>query len=172
MYNIIPSLLWTALFLIPAFLYCYANVPSKITYILLGASLVTIFLPNSFFDRMQVSKTPLVYRKMGVKYVNALAQNGSLLVGILKKKYPDYKIVSKTNASIKKQYFQTYFFEKFHFSLFLFFTLLTVYAGLHGHFYWMLALIIINLFYNIYPNLLQQYIRLRLKSVMREGKIS
>ena len=162
----IPNLLWTALFLVPITIFCYTFITPKMTFILLGVSLIPLFFPNSFFDRIQLSKNAYWYRRIGVKYINTFAQNGTLLNEILKKKYPNYKVVSGTKASIKKQYYQTYFFEKFHFSLFLFFTIVTIYAAIQGHFYWILILVISNLLYNIYPNLLQQYIRLKLKSAV------
>ena len=155
-YNMIPNLLWTALFLIPIAIFCYTFITLKTIYILLGFSLIPIFFPNSFFNRIQLSRNSHWYRRIGVKYINTFAQNGSILNEILRKKYPDFKVVSMTKASIKKQYYQTYFFEKFHFSLFLFFTIITIYAGTHGHFYWVLTLTISNILYNIYPNLLQQ----------------
>jgi len=162
----IPNLLWTALFLIPITIFCYTFITPGMTYALLGISLIPIFFPNSFFDRIQLSRNGHWYRRMGVKYINTLAQNGSVLNEILRKKYRNYKVLSRSRASIKKQYYQTYFFEKFHFSLFLFFTFMTIYAGIGGHFYWLFILAISNLFYNIYPNLLQQYIRVKLKSAV------
>jgi len=165
-YNMIPNLLWTALFLIPITIFCYSFIPPKVVYTLLGVSLIPIFFPNSFFDRIQLSQNAHLYRRMGVKYINIIAQNGILLNEILRKKYPNYKVISRTRASIAKQYYQTYMFEKFHFSLFLFFTIVTIYAGIQGHFYWVIILAISNLLYNIYPNLLQQYIRVKLKSAV------
>ena len=168
----IPNLLWTALFLIPIAMFCYTYIIPKTTYILLGLSLTPIFLPNSFFDRIQLSKRSHFYKKIGVKYINIFAQNGSLLNKFLKRKYPNFKVVSRSKTSIRKQYYQTYFFEKFHFSLFLFFTIMTIYAGIQGHFYWALTLTISNLLYNIYPNLLQQYVRLKLKSAATDYKLS
>ena len=120
----IPNLVWTALFLIPITIFCYAFMTPKTTYILLGLSLIPIFLPNSFFDRIQLSRSSHFYRKIGVKHINIFAQNGSLLNKFLKRKYPNFKVVSKSKTSIKKQYYQTYFFEKFHFSLFVFFTII------------------------------------------------
>lgn len=167
----IPNLLWTALFLIPITLFCYHFITPRTTYLLLGLSLIPIFLPNSFFDSIQLSRSAHFYRKIGVRYINTFAQNGSLLNKYLRKKYPGFKVVSKTKASIKKQYYQTYFFERFHFSLFVFFTIITIYAGIQGHFYWVLTLTISNLLYNIYPNLLQQYVRVKLKSVVTANKL-
>ncbi len=165
-YNMIPNLIWTALFLIPITIYCYRFLAPKTTYILLGVSLISVFLPNTFFDGIQLSRSPQFYKRVGIKYINIFAQNGVLLNSFLKKRYPNYRVVSMSRTSIRKQYYQTYFFEKFHFALFLFFTILTIQAGIGGHFYWMLTLIISNLLYNIYPNLLQQYIRVKLKSAV------
>jgi len=160
----IPNLIWTALFLTPITIFCYDYVPARTIYILLGISLIPIFFPNAFFDKMQLSKSTRWYRRIGVKYVSALAQNGALVNRILRKKYPTFKVVSGRAASIKKQYYQTYFLEKFHFSLFLFFIMITIGALMQGHYYWALTLTISNLLYNVYPNLLQQYIRLKLRS--------
>jgi len=163
-YNMIPNLVWTALFLIPISIFCYRFIPPKTTYLLLGFSLIPILFPNSFFDRIQISKNAQFYRRIGVKYINTLAQNGVILNRIMKRKYPNFKVVSNTKSSIRQYYNQTYFFEKFHFSLFLFFTIVTIMAVMQGQLIWVLILIISNLLYNIYPNFLQQYIRVKLKS--------
>ena len=165
-YNMIPNLLWTALFLIPITIFCYRFISPKTIYILLGVALIPIFFPNSFYDRIQLSKNSRFYRRIGVKHINTFAQSGSLLNEFIKKKDPNFKVVSKNRTSIKKLYYQTYFFEKFHFSLFLFFTAVIIYAAIQGHFYWALILTISNLLYNIYPNLLQQYVRVKLKSTL------
>lgn len=171
-YNMIPNLFWTALFLVPITIFCYTYISPKTIYILLGLSLSSIFLPHSFFDRIQLSRSSHFYKAIGVRYINILAQNGTLLNKFLKRKYPNYKVVSRSKTSIRKQYYQTYFFEKFHFSLFLFFTYITIYAAIEGHYYWVLGLTISNLLYNVYPNLLQQYIRMKLKSAITGSKLS
>ena len=168
----IPNLLWTALFLIPITMFCYRFVPAKVIYILLGASFIPIFFPNSFFDRIQLSRNARWYYRMGVKYINIFAQSGSLINKFLRRKYANFNSVSRARASIKKLYYQTYLFEKFHFSLFLFFTSITIYAGIRNQFSWALILTVSNLLYNIYPNLLQQYIRVKLKSAKPGQDIS
>ena len=167
----IPNLLWTALFLIPITIFCYSFIPQKTIYILLGLTLIPIFFPNSFFDNIQLSNNSHFYRRIGVKFINTFAQSGYLLNKFLKKKYPNFKVVARTRSSIKKLYYQTYFFEKFHFSLFLFFAFMTIHAGSHGYWYWVLILTISNLLYNVYPNLLQQYIRVKLESAKQVKKI-
>jgi len=54
-------------------------------------------------------------------------------------------------------------FEKFHFIMFVFFTLITFYALSRSDFWWVIIFLITNVLYNVYPNLLQQYIRLKLR---------
>jgi len=169
-YNMIPNLIWTALFLTPITIFSYTFINPRTIYILLAVCLVPLFFPNSFFDKVQLSRNPRWYRRIGVGIINTFAQHGTIVNKILKRKYVGFKSIYKTNASIRKQYYQTYFYEKFHFSLFLFFTMITIYAAVQGQFIWVLILTICNLLYNIYPNLLQQYIRLKLKSAVTQEK--
>jgi hypothetical protein len=160
----IPNLLWTALFLIPITIFCYRFMSPVTIFMLLGISLIPIFFPNSFFDRIQLSRNANWYRKIGVRHINSLAQNGTLVNKLLRRKFPTFKSISSHRTSLIKQYKQTYFFEKFHFSLFLFFISVTIYAAINDHFDWGIILTFCNLLYKVYPNLLQQYIRIKLKS--------
>ncbi len=168
-YNMIPNLVWTALFLLPVGFFCYTFMNLSSIFILLGMSLLPIFFPKSFFDAIQLSRNPSFYQRIGVKYVNKFAQNGTVLNRYMKKKYPKFKPVTTSKLSLSKNYHQTYFFEKFHFSLFIFYTAITVFALARSHLLWTLILSICNLFYNIYPNLLQQYMRLKLGSAIKRS---
>ena len=167
MYNMIPNLIWTILFLLPITIFCYREMSLRAVFIVLGISLIPSFFPNSFFDAIQLSSHAVFYKRLGVKYINRFAQNGTLLNQYLRKKYPQLKAISSGKSSIRKTYQQTYFFEKFHFSLFLYFTAITIYALVKGHLLWALALSVCNLLYNICPNLLQQYIRLKLAPAVK-----
>ena len=169
-YNMIPNLVWTALFLLPVAIFCYRNLNHQIVYILLGISLTPLFFPKSFFDFIQLSRKPLFYKRIGVKFINKYAQNGELLNQHMRKKYPAFTAVPTSKSSILKYYNQTYFFEKFHFSMFIFFTAITVCALIRSYLLWALIVSVSNLFYNIYPNLLQQYIRLRLLLAIKRSK--
>lgn len=161
-YNMLPSLFWSALCLIPVSVFCYSQMTLRVLYLFLVISLLTFLLPKSFFDRIQLSKSTAFYKKAGVRYVNKFTQNGDFVNALIRKKNPHYKIVSSENLSIKRLISQTYLFEKFHFSLFVFFTLVAVYAFTQQQFDWVLVLLILNVIFNVYPNLLQQYIRVKL----------
>jgi hypothetical protein len=134
----------------------------KISLIPIGLCLVACLFPNGFFDAIQLSRRPAFYERLGIKYINFFAQNGTWINRYLRKRYPEWKGVVPTRSAIARRYRQTYFYEKFHFSLFLFYVWLTVYALIIAEPGWGAAISICNLLYNIYPNLLQQYIRAKL----------
>lgn len=162
LYNMVPNIIWSVICLIPVSFFCYHFMKLEWLYVFILISAFTILLPKSFFNLLQLSRTRSVYKKTGVSFINRFTQNGDIINRIIRKKFPDYKIVSKKYLSSKKFMQQTYMFEKFHFLMFTFFTLVSVYA-LFGHFYLEAFIITItNLIYNVYPILLQQYIRLRI----------
>ncbi|WP_146900059.1 hypothetical protein [Adhaeribacter aerolatus] len=166
-YNAVANVVWSVLNLTPAFIFCYRFVPATLLLIFLATSLLTAFLPNSFFYRMQLSKTKNIYQKLGVGFVNKFTQNGEIINKLIRRRFPEYKVVSTGKRSVKKALGQTFMFEKFHFILFMLFSCLTVYASLKNYYLWAFILLITNLLYNIYPCLLQQYIRLRLLAAVK-----
>lgn len=174
LYNTLPNVFWSVLCLVPITVFCYTLMPPVWFYVFLALSLVPLFLPNALFDQMQVGKTTSVYKRLGVEVVNRLAQNGGLINKRIRKKFPAYRTVTANRASIHKRIRETYVYEKFHFLLFVFFFLSMVYALGKGHWGWAAVLGVTNLVYNVYPNLLQQYIRLKLKAHagVRRGKAS
>lgn len=162
-YNMIPNLIWSVLNLVPITVYCYNNVDHTSLYIFVAVSLIPAFLPNSFYDWIQIGKTTRLYRRLGVGIVNKLAQNGTIINKVVSKKFPGYKMIRYQRSSISKLLQQTYMFEKFHFLMFVFFLLVTFYALVKGHLWWVIIITVTNLLYNVYPNLLQQYIRVKLR---------
>jgi hypothetical protein len=162
-YNMIPNLIWSILNLAPIAVYCYQVLDPKTFYIFLPVSVLPVFLKNSFLDNLQIGKTVKVYKQLGVHLINTVAQNGAIINSLIKRKYPGHKIVTTRKSSIAGLVNQTYIFEKFHLVLFIFFSLATAYALVKADFVWAFIIILNNVAYNVYPNLLQQYIRIKLK---------
>ena len=127
-YNMIPNVIWSVLNLVPISIYCYSNVDHKSLYIIIALSVIPGFFPNSFYDKIQISRTTRIYRRLGVGFVNKLAQNGAIINRLMKKKFPGYRTINYEGLSINKLLRQTYMFEKFHFIMFVFFILITLYA--------------------------------------------
>jgi len=153
LYNMVPNIIWSILNLVPISIFCFTIPSHKFLYIFIAVSLIPIFLKNSFLDKLQIGKTTTIYKRLGVHIINRL----------IKKKFPEHKAVTNKNSSISQLMAQTYVFEKFHLILFVFFSSVIVYAVDKGHFTWACIILLTNIFYNIYPNLLQQYIRLKLR---------
>ena len=168
LYNMIANLFWSVLNLLPISVFCYNLMNLKLFYVFLGISLLTIFLPKSFFDNIQLGTSTPIYKKIGVNLINKFTQNGSIINTLIRKKNPQYKVVSYRPLSVKKLLNQTYVFEKFHFLMFLFFTLTTVYALMKNYLIWALIISVTNLVYNVYPGFLQQYIRVKLTSAAKK----
>ena len=163
LYNMIPNLIWSIINLTPVTIFCFTIVNPKTVYIFIVISLIPVFLRNSFIDKLQIGKTTAIYKKLGVPMINKLAQNGEIINALMKRKFPDHKVVRNREKSISGLISQTYLFEKFHLMFFLFFSLIIIYAIVNGNLSWAFIILLTNIGYNIYPNLLQQYIRLKLK---------
>lgn len=163
LYNVFPNVIWSVLNLLPISIFCYSLINIRLFYAFLIISLFSIFRPKSFFNLIQLGKTPSFYKRTGVTFINRFTQNGDVINGLIRKKFPQYKVVSAGRQSINKVLQQTYMFEKFHFTVFLFFILVTVYALKHDYFWWAFILSVNNLIYNVYRCILQQYIRARLQ---------
>jgi hypothetical protein len=155
-------MVWSVLAFVPISIFCYNHLSSLLFYIFLVISMSFIFLPNAFFDKIQLSRKSSFYTKLGVRFINKFTQNGTFLNRVIKRKYPSYKVVSYQSKKIKEVVRQTYMFEKFHASLCLFFMFTSFYALFSDYFSWGIVFIITNFIYNVYPVLLQQYIRTKL----------
>ena len=161
-YNMIPSIIWSVVFLFPISVFCYTKMNAKWFYISLSLSLLALFLPKKYFNSLQVSKRVFFYKKTGIGFINNFIQNGTIMNRVIKRKFPGYTSFSKEKMSLKKLFNQTYMFEKFHFILFIFFSETILFALINKDYLWAVFIFIGNIFYNIYPILLQQYIRLRI----------
>ena len=170
-YNALPNLLWSVLAFVPLYIFCYTLLDRSLLLIFLVGSLFTIFLPKAFFRHIQLGEKPAIYIKVGVPFVGKFTQNGQIINGLLRKRYPRHKVVSGSRQSVHRLFRQTFMYEKFHFMLFTFFSLVLLYALAKGYMGWALLLLLINILYNVYPCLLQQYIRLRLTPFVRRNSL-
>lgn len=164
-YNMIPNIFWSLIFISPIFIFCYQNINLKWMLIFAAISFSSLFIPKSLLNFFQLGKDISTYQKTGVVFMNRFTQNGAIVNKIIRKKYPHYKSVSANNKMMGKVFRRTFMFEKFHFMMFLFFLLATVYAVVHAFYGWAFFIFVSNVFYNVFPIFLQQYIRLRLSSI-------
>lgn len=163
LYNTIASVLWSVLAFTPVTWLCYNYLSHQLLYTFIAVSIVPAIIPNSYLHKLEFKST-VIYKKLGVNVINDLAQNGSLINALIKRKYPAYQGVRYNRSSINRLINQTYVNEKFHWCMFMFFIMVMVYALINALWLWAIFVLIANVFYNVYPNLLQHYIRVKLKS--------
>ena len=163
-YNTVPNVIWSILNFLPVFIFCYQFVELKLIFLLLSISCSIVILPRPFLQRIQLSTSGSAYKKLGVHWVNKFTQNGEIINRMVRRRFPEYQVISRRKSSINKVVNQTYMFERFHFMLFSFFTLISIVAIIKSEPGWVLLITITNIIYNVYPCLLQQYIRIKLLS--------
>lgn len=169
LYNAVPNVAWSIVHLVPVSVFCYKWLDLPLLYSFLAVSLLTVLLPRSFFKAIEAGRTVTVYKKLGVTFINKFTQNGQIINGLIRKRFPQYKVVNSQKRSLNKLFQQTYVFEKFHFMLFIFFVCTTAYALIIKQVMWAIVLLFSNILYNVYPCLLQQYIRIRLAASIKKG---
>lgn len=102
-----------------------------------------------------------------MSFINKFTQNGELINRLVRKKFPQYKVLLGDQRSIRKLLAQTYMLEKFHCMMFLLFTLVMIYALMKNYLWWAFFILTTNVVFNIYPVFLQQYIRVKLKALRK-----
>lgn len=166
LYNLVPTLFWSVLNFVPVGYFCYVYVDRSFIYVAVAVSILSGFLPQSFFDRTQLGRTTAIYSRIGMRKVRKYTQDGDWVNMLIRKKYPDYRAIKDKN-SLKKELSQTYFYEKSHFVMLVFFLSVTIYAFIIGSLFWALIITANNLFFNVYPIWLQQYNRIRIKKLKK-----
>ncbi|HEY4061712.1 MAG TPA: hypothetical protein VGM30_07415 [Puia sp.] len=168
LYNQLSNVFWSVLGFAPIGYFCYTRMEAGWLYLFLALSLPVVVLPHSFYDIIQIGRTTAVYERIGIRIVRKFTQDGDWVNRLIRRRFPKYKVFD-SYPSIRKHLRRAYMIEKIHLAFFLFFLYVTIYALVNGYLFWAGVLTLTNLGFNVYPNLLQQYNRLRLRQLMRRA---
>ena len=124
-------------------------------------------LPRPFYDKLQISKDASLYKKLLVHKFKKFATNGDYINKKIRKYYPSYRNVT-SRENILEKINETYLIERSHTVLFVFCLLTNIYAVLTNSITTAIILFIGNILFNYYPNLLQQYNRVRYKKAIEK----
>ena len=160
-YNAVPNVLWSVLAFGPLVVCCYRYVERPWLWGFVAVSLSAYAWPTTWLRRLQVATSAAAYRRLGVPVVGRFAQQGALVNGLLRRRYPHYRVLAGPR-DIRKLLSSTYQQERFHWAGLVGFLLVSLYAGAKGQWGWALGLSVANVGYNLYPIWLQQYLRVRL----------
>lgn len=135
--------------------------------IFIAVSYLISRLPKKMYDQFQISSDLEVYKKLGVDKFKKLSTNGDLINRTIRKKFPAHRNVTNIET-VKEKLNETYVIEKSHTVLFVFCLLTNIYAILTNSYVTAIILFLGNILFNYYPNLLQQFNRIRYKKVIEK----
>ncbi|MCE7865077.1 MAG: hypothetical protein DYG99_16200 [Bacteroidetes bacterium CHB5] len=164
--NLILIALLCSTTLAPCVLF-FVRGPGELIWMLvfIAISYLVSQFPKRFYDRLQISTDLSFYKKLGVDKFKRLSTNGDFINRRIRKKFPTHRNVANLEM-IKEKLNETYTIEKSHTVLFVFCLLTTSYAFWTNSMITAIILLIGNTIFNFYPNLLQQYNRIRYTRVL------
>ncbi len=165
LYNTVPNFVWTLLNIAPVAYYFYLQVPLYWLFAIVPLCILPYFLKPSVIDALDLSKSRDLYLRLGVGVIQEYVQHGGAINRIIRRTYPAYRMVYD-KVTMQRQMSATYMFERFHLGMLLAFLAVTVHAFVHRFYIWGLVMLGCNILYNVYPVLLQQYVRLRLRRLL------
>jgi hypothetical protein len=128
-------------------------------------------LPRAFYNKFQISKNIRIYKALGVHKFKKFSTNGDFINRRIRKDYPRHRNITNFET-INKKLDETYTTEKSHTVLFVFCLLTNVYALWTNSIGTAVLLFIGNIMFNYYPNLLQQYNRIRYMRVVKNYSLT
>jgi hypothetical protein len=128
--------------------------------VFIGISYLVSRLPRAFYDKFQISRDTKIYKSLRVDKFKKFSTNGDFINNRIRKNYPKHRNVTNLQT-VNEKLNETYTIEKSHTVLLVFCLLTNVYAVLTNSIGTAIVLFVGNILFNYYPNLLQQYNRVR-----------
>ena len=147
-YNQCINFFWTIVCFAPVLSFWIKNGIDYSLYIFIAISCLVAITPEQVLNRLQISRRRKFYHNIGIKIVQKLVQDGHW------------------GGDLRRYLTIIAMYERFHWCCFLFFTATTIYGYLSSTWQWKLGILIANLLYNVYPILLQQYNKMRIKRIL------
>lgn len=159
------NLFWTILSFLPLIIYWYRAHSLFFVILFVVLSVIGIFMPPAFFRRLQLSRKRSFYRRLGIKVVRKLVQDGDLVNKFAVTRADRGPIARR--AHFRRYLQNSLVYERFHFGGFIFFGTTSLHALGHRDYVDAGIITLINIFYNVYPILLQQFNRIRINGLLK-----
>lgn len=153
MLNQILNVSWTIIGFLPVSYFWFLHGIHWPFYVLTALSLLTCFLPEAVYRKLDISSDLRVYRRLGVKFIRRFAQDGNFQAG--------------KKDGIRHYLNKIQMFERYHFCCLFFFQASSVYACYYEEYLLAFSIFLCNVLYNVLPILLQQYNRLRFSRFLK-----
>ena len=163
--NQFVNFFWTVLCFIPVLTYWFGNYTCWL-YIFFLFSLIFALLPGVVFRRFQLSRNRKFYERLGVKFIRQFVQNGTFVNRAIRKNNPEYKLIKDRTQA--RQYLNTInMYERYHLLCFIFFALTFIHSLINQRYITAVLILVVNVIYDVYPILIQQYNKLRVMKILR-----
>ncbi|MCB0488309.1 MAG: hypothetical protein R2820_12865 [Cyclobacteriaceae bacterium] len=164
--NQLINIFWTVLAFAPVLAFWLAIGMNVYFYLFIIPSICLLFLPNHFYERLQLSDRPEDYQRLGLKFFRRYTQDGDIVKQILRK---DNSLKLRRTKKEFVNYHRTIeVYERYHMVCFAFFLLTGFYAIALANFAIFILITMANILYNVIPLLLQQYNRLRIQRLLTD----
>lgn len=159
--NLIIIALLCSTTLAPSLIF-YVRGEGKFVWMILfiGISYLISRIPKEFYHKLHLSTDLKVYKKLGVDKFKKFSTNGDFINKGIRKQYPTYSNINNIKT-VREKLNETYVIERSHTVLFVFCLLTNIYALWTNSYITAIVLFVGNIMFNFYPNLLQQYNRIR-----------
>lgn len=134
-------------------------------YVIVVVSVFAFNIPARLVSTLIISENPRTYELMGIRVIRWFVQDGMLVNRVHRHWGKNRRVI--TNRANARQYLSKIAIqERYHYSCFVFFTLSALSAVSTGKIQMALLILMANIIYNVYPILLQQYNRLRIRKLL------
>ncbi|WP_031527383.1 glycosyl-4,4'-diaponeurosporenoate acyltransferase CrtO family protein [Dyadobacter crusticola] len=136
-----------------------------VLYIIVVVSVFAFNIPAKLISTLNLSSKPRTYELVGVRMMRWLVQDG-LLVKKINQHFGKKNVLISNRQSARTYLSKIALQERYHYSCFVFFALSAISALPVGNIRMALLISVWNIIYNVYPILLQQYNRLRIRKLL------
>lgn len=160
-FNSIINLFWTTIAFLPIIAF-WIEYPARTSlWLSIIVSLPLLGVPESVCRKLRLSYRRKLYEKLGVRLAQSMSQNGRFVNALIRRTGHAEHYVVRTRNDLRRYRTQILGYQRFHLACLLFFLLSMVRAMILGAFDFFTGILIMNVVYNVYPLLIQQYNTLR-----------
>lgn len=139
-----------------------------LVYIYIVISMFAYNIPARWVSFLTLSNNRRIYEMIGIRAMRWLVQDGMYVSRVNRRLGKKHRRISGTGSA--RAYLTTIAVqERFHYSCFVFFALSTASALRSGQVHLAISIMLCNIVYNVFPILLQQYNRLRIKNLLYQA---
>lgn len=139
-----------------------------LVYIYIVVSMFAYNIPAGWVSFLTLSSNRRIYEMIGIRAMRWLVQDGMFVSRVNRRLGKKHRRISGIGSA--RAYLTTIAVqERFHYSCFVFFALSTASALRSGQLHLAVSIMLCNIVYNVFPILLQQYNRLRIKNLLYQA---